>query len=70
MQATFSVWRSVEDMTAFAHHKDGKHFEAIQTTRRLKGFKEELYARFQPKKSKGSWFGGDPVGEALAKMDA
>jgi hypothetical protein len=67
MQATFSVWRSVEDMTAFAHQKDGKHFEAIQTTRRLNGFKEELYARFQPKMSKGSWFGKDPVGETLVK---
>jgi hypothetical protein len=67
MQATFSVWRSVEDMTAFAHHSDGKHFEAIQTTRRMNGFKEELYARFQPKMTKGSWFGEDPVGNALLK---
>lgn len=65
MQATFSVWKSLEDMVAFAHGKDGKHYEAITTTRRLKGFKEELYARFQPVESRGSWRGSDPVGEAL-----
>ena len=65
MQATFSVWRSVEDMTAFAHTKGGRHFEAIQTTRRLTGFREELYARFQPIQSIGTWFGKDPVGVAL-----
>ena len=65
MQATFSIWRSVDEMTAFAHKKDGTHFEAIQTTRRLKGFREELYARFQPLGTKGSWFGKDPVGDAL-----
>ena len=65
MQATFSVWRSLEEMIAFAHQKDGRHYEAISTTRKLKGFKEELYARFQPTESRGSWRGGDPVGIAL-----
>jgi len=62
MQATFSVWRSLDEMAAFAHQKHGKHYEAITTTRRLKGFKEELYARFQPVESRGSWKGSDPVG--------
>jgi heme-degrading monooxygenase HmoA len=65
MQATFSVWGSLDEMMAFAHQKDGKHFEAIATTRRLKGFKEELYARFQPVESRGTWRGSDPVGEAI-----
>jgi heme-degrading monooxygenase HmoA len=63
MQATFSAWRSLEDMTAFAHDRKGRHYEAIATTRRLKGFKEELYARFQPLETRGSWMGKDPVGE-------
>jgi heme-degrading monooxygenase HmoA len=69
MQATFSVWRSLDEMVAFAHGKNGKHYEAITTTRRLKGFKEELYARFQPTESRGSWRGSDPVGEALRQLD-
>jgi hypothetical protein len=68
MQATFSVWRSLEEMMEFAHRKDGKHYEAVSTTRRLKGFKEELYARFQPVELRGSWKGCDPVGEALRKL--
>ena len=61
MQATFSVWRSLENMTAFAHDKGGKHYEAITTTRRLNGFREELYARFQPVGTKGTWKQKDPV---------
>lgn len=65
MQATFSVWDSVENMDAFAHRKGGRHNEAIETTRRKKGFKEELYARFQPVSTRGSWFGKDPLGEAI-----
>ncbi len=70
MQATFSTWRSVEEMEDFAHGEGGKHLEAIQTTRRMNGFKEELYARFQPYKSTGSWHGQDPVGEELKKINA
>lgn len=69
MQATFSIWKSEADMAAFAHKKGGKHYEAIQATRRLNGFKEELYARFQPILSKGTWRGEDPVGEALRAME-
>lgn len=66
MQVTFSVWQSVEAMSAFAHNKEGKHYEAIKTTRKMKGFKEELYARFRPVQTRGSWFGKDPVGEAIS----
>jgi hypothetical protein len=69
MQATFSVWRSIEDMNAFAHKAQGRHYEAIETTRRKKGFKEELYARFQPLSTSGSWYGNDPVRDAL-KQDS
>ncbi len=67
MQVTFSVWDSEESMHAFAHNENGMHYEAIETTRRKKGFREELYARFQPLETRGSWFGKDPVGEILAK---
>jgi hypothetical protein len=64
MQATFSVWNSVESLDAFAYGEQDKHHEAIETTRRKKGFKEELYARFQPIATRGTWFGKDPIGEA------
>lgn len=68
MQATFSVWDSVKAMESFAYAEGGNHIEAIQTTRRMKGFREELYARFQPRRTTGSWFGKDPVGEALNRL--
>ncbi len=63
MQATFTVWESVGHMEDFAHHPDGKHFEAVKTTRRNQGFREELYARFQLREQRGTWKGKDPVGE-------
>jgi len=68
MQATFTIWKSVKDMEAFAHDRGGRHYEAIAKTRRLKGFKEELYARFQPFDSRGTWKGEDPLGEQLASL--
>jgi hypothetical protein len=67
MQATFSIWSSAEDMNAFAHREGGRHYEAIEATRMRNGFKEELYARFQPLSTTGSWFERDPVGEAMRK---
>ena len=67
MQVTFSVWESEESMAAFAHKENGMHYEAIKTTRKMNGFREELYARFQPLETRGSWKGMDPVGEALTK---
>ncbi|MFW5821371.1 MAG: hypothetical protein ACOCWA_08780 [Bacteroidota bacterium] len=65
MQATFTIWRSVSDMESFAYDKSGAHYEAITTTRLMKGFREELFARFQPFETRGSWRGMDPVGDAL-----
>lgn len=67
MQATFSVWQSAEHMQEFAHKKGTPHREAIDTTRKKNGFREELYARFQPFETAGTWKGSDPVGEALKK---
>lgn len=69
MQVTFSVWQSIDQMEAFAHNRNGKHFEAIKTTREKKGFKEELYSRFQPIFSTGTWHGKDPVGHALTQIN-
>lgn len=63
MQATFTVWESVRHMEAFAHDPAGYHYEAVSTTRRLGGFREELYARFQLQGARGTWRGGDPLGE-------
>jgi len=40
-------WQSQEAMEQFACGKKGKHFKAVKIIRQLKGFREELYVRFQ-----------------------
>jgi len=61
VQATFSVWRSQADMHAFAHARNVPHAKAVEATRRSKGFREELYARFRVVGVEGSWKGRDPL---------
>lgn len=60
-QATFSVWRSEQDMMAFAYGRGQAHTEAVARTRQARGFSEELYARFRVVGTEGTWKGGDPV---------
>ncbi len=56
--ATFSLWKDFESVKQFAYN--GKqHKEAIRRTRKNEWFKEELFARFQPYKSSGTWKGKD-----------
>lgn len=60
MQATFSVWESGLQMMDYAY-KSPFHREVVQKTRELGWYKEELFARFLPYASRGSWEGQDPV---------
>jgi len=55
-QATFTVWENEESMKAFAYQSK-YHSEAIKKTREVGGFKEEMFSRFQPYKTTGSWKG-------------
>ncbi|HTN21814.1 MAG TPA: DUF3291 domain-containing protein [Pelobium sp.] len=45
MQATFSIWDSVEDVVAFAY-KDAEHAKVVKLTRDENWYSEELFARF------------------------
>ena len=63
-QATFSLWRSRKDMMDFAY-KNPFHTEVIQKTRELGWYKEELFARFTPFYTEGSWNGEDPLAPYL-----
>ncbi|MEE4177534.1 MAG: hypothetical protein V2I46_08490 [Bacteroides sp.] len=63
-QATFSIWEGLEAMEKFAYGKNSKHLEAIKVTRQRKGFKEELYARFQVIGYRGTVKGRNPLEKA------
>ncbi len=58
--ATFSLWKDLDSLNKFAYQTEG-HVKAIGKTRELGWYSEELFSRFQPYRSSGSWFGGNPL---------
>ncbi len=62
--ATLSIWRDKESLNNFAYSSK-EHREAINKTRQLKWYKEELFARFKPYKSVGTWEGENPIAKYL-----
>jgi len=56
--ATFSLWKNFEAVKQFAYNSK-QHQEAIRRTRKNDWYREELFARFQPYKSVGTWGGKD-----------
>ncbi|MFT5641465.1 MAG: heme-degrading monooxygenase HmoA [Cyclobacteriaceae bacterium] len=56
--ATFSLWKDFESVKQFAYNSK-QHQEAIRRTRKNEWYSEELFSRFQPYKSTGTWEGKD-----------
>lgn len=65
-QATFSLWENSELMMAYAYSSP-YHKEVVQKTRELGWYKEEMFARFVPYRSEGSWSGMDLLNKCLFK---
>jgi len=59
-QATFSIWESAEAMKNYAY-RNPKHMEVIKHTRSENWYSEELFARFIPVRTDGTWNGTDPI---------
>ncbi len=59
-QATVSIWATLPSITTFAYG-DTPHIEVVRRTRRERWYREEMFARFRPLASTGTWDGMNPL---------
>ncbi len=64
--ATFSLWESAAAATDFAYALP-RHREVIDQTRSGRWYTEELFARFEPYDSTGTWDGRDPLASSAGE---
>ena len=57
---TFSIWQNLEAMSEFGHRAP-QHGRVVSRTRSERWYGEEMFARFEPYWSAGTWDGRDPL---------
>jgi heme-degrading monooxygenase HmoA len=63
-QATISIWENETAMKAFAYGTR-QHTDVMRRKQRQEWYWEELFARFVPVRTEGSYLGGNPLGSRL-----
>jgi spheroidene monooxygenase len=66
-QATFTIWENIKSLEQFS--RNTYHGEAVREVYRLNGFKEQMFTRFEPLFSEGTWNGKDALAAYLKRKD-